>query len=148
MPSFEVTSGAVAVATTSVKTVLEGLASSSKPMKIQGFSLTIGTAQTGEVKVETYTYTTTGTGTGKTPAKVGQDTTTALASVWKAADTAEPSGTVTVLDTYQIQCGAGVTDAWALNDELYIPESVGWGIRVTMPASTSTNVSVNARFKE
>lgn len=143
---YAITTGAVALAAATAKTIIEGSATANVPPEWIGLDLTFDgvTASAIPVRVDLCTYSATGTGTGYTPKKFGQAVGVA-ASTWKINDTVEPSSAVIVYSWY-IPPTSGIFYLWPLGRELFHAVSTVQGIRLTAPAAV--NVIANLIIEE
>lgn len=101
----------------------------------------------GSVKVQWGTFTTTGTGTAATPVPYGENRVTSLVSAAKVADTVEPTaftqgtlGTATMRPSVFLPLPGG-PHAWqaATEQELYVPVSTNYGLRLTSTVACNTS---------
>jgi hypothetical protein len=141
---YTVTTGSVALAAATAKTVAETTTTAATTLIWVSFDVTFdGTnAAATPVKVEIVSYTGASTGTAFTLLKGnGEAQNVAATSTAKINDTVEPT-TPTVRRTYFVPPTSGVTWQFPLGREVvYQPVSTIYGIRCT--AAATVNVAVN-----
>ena len=145
---FAATSGSVAFST-STKTIL-ALATGASAMNIWceldvSFDGTSSTA--APIQIDLYTFTTDGTGTTGTVEKYGGSTILSAASTFKYNYTVEPSGTVTVIQSFFVHPQTGMVLQFPLGREYTMAASAFTGIRLVTPGAAA-NVIVNVIFEE
>ncbi len=144
---YAVTTGAVALAAATAKTLVEGVTDASgPPPEWVAVDITFDgvAASAVPVRVDFCTYAATGTGTAYTPKKLGAALGVAR-STWKVNDTTEPT-TPVVLFSWYLPPTAGLFYQWPLGRELLHPLSTVQGIRLTAPAAV--NAIVNLTIEE
>ena len=143
---YVITSGSVALAAATAKTVIELTSTANVPPEWIAVDVTFNgtSASAVPVTVDFCTYAATGTGTAYTPKRFGQALGTA-ATTAKINDTVEPT-TPVVLFSWFVPPTSGVQYQWPLGRELFQATSVVQGIRLTAPAAV--NAIVNLTIEE
>lgn len=144
---YLITTGSVALAAATAKTVLEGVVGASvNPPEWIALDITTDSVNPSAVPilVELVTYAATGTGTANTPRRAGAAVGTP-SSTWKQNDTVEPS-TPAVLSSFWMPPTAPFFYQWPLGRELLHSVSTVMGIR--MLALAAVNVRVNLTIEE
>lgn len=144
---YIVTTGSIALAAATAKTVLEGVVGASvNPPEWIALDISFDgvNAAAVPVLVEFCTYAATGTGTAATPKRSGAAVGVAQ-STWKTNDTVEPTTPVVFASLWIPPTGLFIYQ-WPLGRELLHPTSVVQGIRLTAPAAV--NVRANLTIEE
>lgn len=138
---YLISTGSVAL-TTTIKTLIECPSSSTVPFVV--YSLEIGASFTaaGWILLSWWSFTTTGTGTTITPLKWGVDqSVAAITGTIKVADSAEPTGTLTMLSSLYIPMPGMYAIIYPFGRETYVPISTLRCLRVT--ANVACNATIN-----
>lgn len=144
---YGVTTGVVALAAATAKTVVELTSPSTVGGRLVQASVTFDAATAAAaVVVDVIRAATTGTGTAYVPLKYnGEGQARAAVVTAKVNDTVEP-GTVVVVESYYVPNTGGQVWQLPLGREMYLPPSTVLGIRVTSAAAV--NCRANLVYEE
>lgn len=125
------------------------ITSSAVPIDIVDITSSCDSQVGGSLKVELITWTTDGTGTAYTPkAANGEGQLSAATSTAKINYTVAPSGTITVLKTWDFALPTGPLDLmYPLGREATVPVSTKCGLRFTT-VTASPNAYANITIEE
>ena len=145
--TYSVTTGTIAFAAATAKTVVELIAPATQPGRLYFAEVSFdGSASGAGVKVELVRFTATGTGTAYVPLRAnGEGQNKAGLITAKVNDTVEPTG-ATPARTSFVPLSALNPPMWSLGREFYIPTSTILGVRVTSPVAI--NGAVNLEYEE
>jgi hypothetical protein len=140
---YVISTGSVALAAATPKTVIEIPTGSTAPYVVVGCEAMFDTVTPGSCVIEWGTYSTTGTGTTATPLLYGVDQgPVAILGTVKVNDSAEPSGFARgTLPSWVIALPGMYSTLTPYTRELYQPVSVNRALRFT--SVLATNVIVN-----
>jgi hypothetical protein len=139
---YLISTGSITLVANTIKTAIECPASATAPYV--AYKLEIGSQSTsaGWLNIAWWTYGTTGTGTTVTPLKWGVDqSVAAIMGTVKVANSAEPTGTLTLLSTLFVPLPGMYSIIDPFGRETYVPASQLRCLRVT--SLTASPVSVN-----
>jgi hypothetical protein len=134
----------VALTAATAKTILELPTGSTLDLDIDEVFIGFDTTTAGNAVIEWGTFTTTGTGTALTPQPYGENRVASLLSGAKIADTVEPTGFSqgTLGGTIRPSIFLPLPGyyAWqaALEQELYVPASTNYALRLTSSVTCNT----------
>lgn len=131
---------------TAARTVLEGLATAERPLKILRWFVTAATTTSAVIEVHLLRITATGTGTGLTPAPLEQGG-QAAQSTWKYDDSAEPTAG-TIIERRSVNLLAGIDIVYSEDDALWIPGATNEGVAIEFIDDPNEICTVGILFRE
>lgn len=146
---YTIDAPAIALTAGTALYVVGAITTSTCPLDIIEFSIGCDAVVTGLLKIELVTWTTDGTGSAYTPKPMNGDAAlTACTTTAKIDYTVAPSGTITVLRTWELPLPIGpLPEQLPLGREITIPISTKFGFRLTS-TTASPNAYTTLAFEE
>lgn len=149
MRRYYVAWDAIALSAATAKTILELPSTSTQDISIDevyiGFDYA-SSSTIGAVKIQWGTFATTGTGTAATPSPYGENRSASVLSAMKVADTVEPAtftqgslGAATFRPSISVPLPGYYAWQAATEQELYVPVSTLYGLRLTSTVACNTS---------
>jgi hypothetical protein len=144
---YLISTGSITLVAGTIKTAIECPASSTIPYVVYKLEVGSQANASGFMTVSWWTYGTTGTGTTVTPLKWGVDqSVAAVMGTVKVADSAEPTGTLTLLSTLFVPLPGMYSIIDPFGRETYVPISQLRCLRIT--SSVALPASVNMYIEQ
>lgn len=146
---YTIDAPAIALTAATALYMIGAITSSGVPVDITDITIGCDSQVAGSLKVELITWTVDGTGTAYTPkAQNGEAALASATTTAKINYTVAPSGTITVLKTWDMALPVGAFELQLpLGREITIPVSTKFGLRFTT-VTASPNAYANLAFEE
>jgi hypothetical protein len=146
---YSIDAPAIALTAGTALYMLGAITGANSPVDIVDITVGLDATAAGSLKVELVTWTTDGTGTAYTPKPVnGEGNLSVALTTAKINYTVAPSGTITVLKTWEFPTPSGAFElVLPLGRETTIPVSTKFGLRYTT-VTVSPNGYGNMTFEE